>query len=180
MFQRLFHSVQFSHSVMSGSLPAHGLQHARLPCPSPTPGAYSNSCPPSWWCRLTISFSVKRSGTWQIFKKYMLGSNSLLWKDWCWSWNPNILATCYEELTHQKRPWCWEKLKVGGKGDDRGWDGWVASPTQWTWAWVSSGHWWWTGKPGMLQSMGSQRVGLDWVTELNSLLVLIFTMYLCR
>ena len=117
----------------------------------------------------SLPFSVKRSGTWQIFKKYMLGSNSLLWKDWCWSWswNPNILATCYEELTHQKRPWCWEKLKVGGKGDDRGWDGWVASPTQWTWAWVSSGHWWWTGKPGMLQSMRSQRVRHDWATELN-------------
>ena len=63
--------------------------------------------------------------------------------------------------------WYWEKLKAGGEGDDRGCDGWMASPTQWTWAWVNSGSWWWTGRPGMLQSMGSQRVGHDWVTELN-------------
>ena len=70
-------------------------------------------------------------------------------------------------LTHLKRPWCWERLKAGGEGDDRGWDGWVASPTLWTWVWVSSGSWWWTGKPGVLQSVGSQRVGHDWATELN-------------
>ena len=60
-----------------------------------------------------------------------------------------------------------ERLKLGGEGDDRGWDGWVASPTQWTWAWLSSGSWWLIGKPGVLQSMGSQRVRHDWVTELN-------------
>ena len=62
---------------------------------------------------------------------------------------------------------CWERLKVGGEGDDRGWDGWMASPTQWTWIWVNSGSWWWTGKPGVLQSMESQRVRNDWVTKLN-------------
>ena len=62
---------------------------------------------------------------------------------------------------------CWERLKVGGEGDDRGWDGWMASPTWWTWVWVSSGSWWWTGKPGILQSVGSHRVRLNWVTELN-------------
>ena len=72
-----------------------------------------------------------------------------------------------KELTHLKRPWCWERLKAGGEGDDRGWDGWMASPTQWTWVWVNSRSWWWTGRPGMLQSMGSQRVEHDWVTELN-------------
>ena len=55
----------------------------------------------------------------------------------------------------------------GEEGDDRGWDGWMASPTQWRWVWVSSGSWWWTGRPGMLQSMGLQRVGHNWVTELN-------------
>ena len=71
------------------------------------------------------------------------------------------LATWCEELTHWKRPWWWERLKVGGEGDNRGWDGWMASLTQWTWVW------WWTGKPGMIQSMGSQRVRHDWVTELN-------------
>ena len=53
------------------------------------------------------------------------------WKDWCWSWNSNTLATWWEELTHWERPWCWERLKAGGEGDDRGWDGWMASPTQW-------------------------------------------------
>ena len=58
-------------------------------------------------------------------------------------------------------------LGTGGKGDDRGWDGWMASPTWWTWVWVNSGSWWWTGGPGMLQFMGSQRVRHDWITELN-------------
>ena len=91
------------------------------------------------------------------------------WKDWCWSWNSNTLATWCEELTHWKRPWCWERLKAGEEGDndDREWDGWMASLTQWTWVWVSSGNWWWAGRPGMLQSMGLQIDGHDWVTELN-------------
>ena len=66
-----------------------------------------------------------------------------------------------------KRPWCWERLKAGGKGDDRGWDGWMASLTRWMWVWVNSGSWWWTGRPGVLRFMGSQRVGHDWATELN-------------
>ena len=89
------------------------------------------------------------------------------WKDWCWSWNSNPLATWWEELTHWKRPWCWEGLGAGGEGDDRGWDGWTASPTQWTWVWVNSRNWWWTGRPGVLQSMRSQRAGLDWATKLT-------------
>ena len=72
-----------------------------------------------------------------------------------------------EELTHWKRHRCLERLRAGVEGDDRGWDGWVASPTQWIWVWVSSGCWWWTGKPGVLQSMGSQSVRHDWETELN-------------
>ena len=62
---------------------------------------------------------------------------------------------------------CWEGLGVGGEGDDRGWDGWMASLTQWTWVWVNSESWWWTGRPGVLRFMGSQRVGHDWATELN-------------
>ena len=60
------------------------------------------------------------------------------WKDWCWSWNLNSLATWYKELTHFKRPW-WERLRAWGEGDDRGWDGWKASLTQWTWVRVYSG-----------------------------------------
>ena len=89
------------------------------------------------------------------------------WKDWCWSWNSNTLATWCEELTHLKRPWCWERLEAGGEGDNRGRDGWMASLTQWTWVWVDSGSWWWTGRPGVLRFMGLQRVGHNWVTELN-------------
>ena len=88
-------------------------------------------------------------------------------RTWCWSWNSNSLATWCEELTHWKRPWCWERLKAGGEGDDRGRDGSMASLTQCAWVWVNSGSWWWTGMPGVLQSMGSQRVRLDWVTELK-------------
>ena len=88
-------------------------------------------------------------------------------RTWYWSWNSNILATSWEELTHWKRPWCWERLRAGGEGDNKGWDGWMASPTQWTWVWVDLGSWWWTGRPGVLWFMGSKRVRHDWVTELN-------------
>ena len=66
-----------------------------------------------------------------------------------------------------ERPWCWEGLGAGGDGDDRGWDGWMASPTWWMWVWVNSGRWWWTGRPGVLRFIGSQRVGHSWAAELN-------------
>ena len=72
------------------------------------------------------------------------------------------------------KDWCWEGLGAGGEGDDRGWDGWMASLTRWTWVWVNSGNWWWTGRPGMLWFMGSQRVGHDWATELNCTDVFFF------
>ena len=92
------------------------------------------------------------------------------WKDWCWCWcwNYNTLATWCKELTRLKRPQYWERLRAGGDGDDRRWDGWMASPTRWTWVWVSSGSWWWTGMSCVLWFMESQRVGhdCDW-TELN-------------
>ena len=74
---------------------------------------------------------------------------------------PILVATWYKELTHLKRLSCWERLKVGGEGDNGGWDGWMASLTQWTWVWINS------GRPGMLQSMRFQRVRHDWATELN-------------
>ena len=80
---------------------------------------------------------------------------------------PVLLATSCEELTHWKGLWSWEGLGAGGEGDDRGWDGWMASLTGWTWVWVNSGSQWWTGRPGVSQFMGSQRVGHDWATELN-------------
>jgi len=86
----------------------------------------------------------------------------ILWppdaKNWLWEES--------QELTLEKTL-IWERLKTGGEGDNRGWDGWMASLTQWTWVWVSSGSWWWTGKPGVLQSMGTQGVRHDWATELN-------------
>ena len=118
------------------------------------------------WCwrrLLRVPWTARRSNQ-SILNRSFQGVH---WKDWCWSWNCNTLATSCEELTHWKRLWCWEALGAGGEGDDRGWDGWMASPTWWTWVWVNSGSWWWTGRPGVLQFMGSQRVGHDWVTELN-------------
>ena len=125
------------------------------------------------WCwgrLLRVPWTTRRSNQ-SVLKKSVL---TIHWKDWCWSWNSNSLATWCKELTHLKRPWCWERLKAGGKGDYRGWDGWMASQTQWTWVWVSSGSWWRTGRPGVLQSMGSQRVRHDWATELNSTEVMSF------
>ena len=95
------------------------------------------------------------------WRKSVLGVH---WKDRYWSWKSNTLATSCEELTHWKRLWCWEGLGAGRERDDRGWDGWMASPTRWTWVWVNSGRWWWTGMPGVLQFMGSQRVGTtEWL-----------------
>ena len=79
----------------------------------------------------------------------MLKLNSKTWATWC------------KELTHLKRPWCWERLRAGGEGDHRGWDGWMTSPTRWTWVWVNSRSWWchprWTGRPGILSSWGHKR-----------------------
>ena len=90
-------------------------------------------------------------------------------KDWCWSC---IFGQYFGHLmwrtdSLEKTLWCWERLKAGREGDNRGWDGWMASPTQRTWVWVNFRCWWWTGRPGVMQSMGSQRVRHDWETELN-------------
>ena len=163
---------------MYHSLQLHELHYARLPCPSCTPGAYSNSCPLNHWCHPTISSSVipfssclhsfptrrssdlvcgcerwtiKKAEHWRIdafqlwcWRRLLRvpwtarrSNQSILkeispeyyWKDWCWSWNPNSLATWCEELTHRKRLWCWERPRAGREGDDRGWDGWMASLT---------------------------------------------------
>ena len=113
------------------------------------------------WCwrrLLRVLWTARRSN--QSILKEISPEYSL--EAWCWSWNSNTLATWCEELTHLKKPWCWERLKAGGEGDDKGWDGWMASPIHWTWIWVSSGSWWWTEKPGVLQSKGLQRVIHDW------------------
>ena len=105
------------------------------------------------------SWALKNWGFWTVVLERLLrvlwtarkSNQSILkeisyihWKDWCWSWNSNTLTTLCKELTHWTKPWCWERLKVG-EGDSRRWDGWMASPTQWTWLWVNSRSWWWTG-----------------------------------
>ena len=77
-------------------------------------------------------------------------------------WPPNTKNWLIRKYPDAGKDW-----KAGGEGDDRGWDGWMASLTQRTWVWVSSRSWWWTGRPGVLWVMGSQRVGHDWETELN-------------
>ena len=115
------------------------------------------------WCwrrLLRVPWTARRSNQ-SILKETVLGVH---WKDWCWSWISNTLATWCEELTHWKRPWCWEELGAGGEGDDRAWEGWIASPTRWTWVWVNSGSLWWTGMPGVLRFMRSQR---DMTERLN-------------
>ena len=89
-----------------------------------------------------------------------------------------IMVIPCEELTHWKRLWCWEGLGAGGEGVNRGWDGWMASLTRWTWVWVNSGSWWWTGRPGVLRFMGLQRVGHDWATKLNWIHVVLIYIFL--
>ena len=116
------------------------------------------------WCwrrLLRFPWTARRSN--QSFLKKITPGYS--WKDWYWSWNSNTSATWCEELTHQKRPWCWERLRAEREDNNRVWEGWMASLSRWTWVWVSSGRWWWTGKPGMLQSTGLQRIRHDWMTK---------------
>ena len=98
----------------------------------------------------------------------------------CISLNSNTLATWCEELTHWKRPWCWKRLRAGGEGDDRGWDGWMASLTWWTWVWVDSRSWWWTGRPGLLWFMRSQSQTQlsDW-TELKLITSDVEHIFMC-
>ena len=117
------------------------------------------------WCwrrLLRVPWTTRRSNQ-SILKEIGLGVH---WKDWCWSWNSNLLATWCKKLTHLERPWCWGKLKAGGEGDNRGWDGWMSLLTQKTWVWVNSRSWQWIGRPGMLRFMGPQRIGHAWATEL--------------
>ena len=104
---------------------------------------------------------------WKVLWTARISNQSILKERLMLKLKLQYMATWCEELTYWKRPWCWERLRAGGEGDDRGWDGWMASLIQWTWVWVGSGSWWWTVRPGMLQFMGSQRVRHNWATELN-------------
>ena len=108
-------------------------------------------------CKVTLSLSIVPASSIQ----------PLHWKDWCSSCNSNTLATWCKERTHLKRPWCWERLKAGR------WDDWMASQTRWTWVRVNSGRWWRTRKPGVLPSIGSQRVRHDWVTEQQQIYIVL-------
>ena len=129
---------------------------------------YKESWAPKNWCFWTVVLAKTLKSpldSKELLNQSILKEISIHWKDWCWS--SSTLTTWCKELTHLKRCWCWERLKVGGEGDDRGWDDWMASPTQRIWVWASSESWWWTGKPGVLQSMGLQRVKYDWGTELK-------------
>ena len=141
--------------------------HCMIPFMTSGTGGLQSSCP---WGACGRGSAASAPVSWRVGGSGSLTRPALFF--WCklyfnMFWNSNTLATWCEELTHLKRLWCWERLKTGGEGDDRGWDGWMASLIQWTWVWVNSGSWWWTGRPGVLQSMGLQRVGRNWVTELN-------------
>jgi len=152
-----FNSVQFSRPVVSDSLQPQGLQHARPPCPSPTPRVYPNSCPLSRWCHPTISSSVvcfsscpqsfPASGSFQMSRVF--SNESALCIRWpkYWSFSFNISPS-------SEHPGL-----ISFRMD------WLALPTQWTWVW------WWTGSPGVLRFLGSQTVGHSWATELNWYLI---------
>ena len=108
------------------------------------------------------SLGLQGHSTCQSYRKSVLGVH---WKDGCWSWNSTTWATWCKEPIHWKRPWCWERLKAGAERDERGWDGWMASPTWQTWLLVGSWCWWWIRKPGVLQYMGPKES--DMTEELN-------------
>ena len=114
-----------------------------------------------WRKLLKVPWTAKRSNQWilkEISPEYSLEGLRLRLK-------LQYLGHLMRRADSWKRPWCWERLSARGERGNRGWDGWMASPTQWTWVWANSRREWRTGKPGVLQSMGSQRVGQDWAVE---------------
>ena len=173
VFSVLHHLLEFTqthvHQVSDVILPSHFLPSLSSYLQSFPIGIFSNESvlcirwPKYWSFSFSISSSNEYSGLISIkidwFELHAAQGTlkSLL--------QHNNLATWLEEPTHWKRLWCWERLKAGGEGGNRGWDGWMASQTQLKWVWANSRRWWWTGKPGVLQSMGSQRVRHNWATE---------------
>ena len=132
---------------------------------------YKESWAPKNWCFWTVVLEKTLESSMdckEIHSVHPKGDQSWIFTGRADAEAPKLLATWCEELTHLKRLWCWERLKAGGEGDARGWDGWMASPTWWPWVWVNSRSWWRTGRPGVLQSIGSQRVRHDWMTELKT------------
>ena len=116
-----------------------------------------------YWRRLLRAPWTARRSNQSILKEISL---NIHWKDWCWSWNSIFWSLDAKSWLIWKDPDVGKDWRPEEKGKT-GWDGWMASPTQWAWIWVNSSNWWWTGRPSLLQFMGSQRVGHDWVTELN-------------
>ena len=116
---------------------------------------------PKNWCLWTVELektlgeSLGLQGD-QICQSQRKSTLNIHWKKWCWSQSSNTLVIWCEVPTHWKRPWCWERLRAGGEGGDRGWEGWMASASQYTWVWANFRKLWRTGKPGVLQSMESQ------------------------
>ena len=120
------------------------------------------------WCwrrLLRVPWTARRSN--QSILKEINPECSL--KELMLSWSSNTLVIWCEELTHLKRPWCWERLRAGGEGDARGWDGWMALPTRWIWVWVNSRCWWWTGRPGMACCVSWGHKESDTTERLHSL-----------
>ena len=159
-------SVKASLNLFHGSLP--GGLHSWECCSSP-PSDCKSSC-----TFVSCSQQLLQGPSLTVFYENFFPHSSLL-NSTCGSWclGHSTLSLFFSPFSHlliliAGKSWCWERLKVGAEGDDRGWDGWMVSPTQCTWVWVSSRSCWWTGKPGILRSMGSQRVRQDWMTELNS------------
>ena len=134
---------------------------------------YKENWVPKNWCfwnvvlekTLKESLGLQRDPTSQSSRKSVL---NIQWKDWCWSWNSNTFATWCKEVTYWKRPWCWERLKARGEGNNRGWDGLMASPTRWTWVWVDFGSWWWTGGLECCGSWGCKELDMtEWLNWLK-------------
>ena len=109
------------------------------------------------------SLGLQGDPTSPFWRRSALG---FLWKEWCRSWNSSTLATSWEELTHWEKLWCCGGLGAGGEGDDRGWDGCMASLTRWTWVWVNSGSWWWSWR-AVIHGVANSRTLLSGWTELN-------------
>ena len=111
------------------------------------------------WSTEQISWESLRQQGDQTSQSYRKSTLSIHWKDWCWGWSSNTLGTWCEEPTHWRRHWCWERVKAEEEEGDKGWDGWMASPIQWTWTWANSRRWWRTGRPGVLKWQSWTQLG---------------------